>query len=140
MGQGVITLNNPQPGLILSPVNLPAASANAPPVPSWVYLAGLLPDRSNMGQAVITLNNPQPGFILSPVNLPAAQQTLTGYLDAIVGINLSGGFSGDIKFTFSGLPAGVIGSFSGPLECGGPTCRLVFFELVAGVTRSEEHK
>jgi hypothetical protein len=110
------------------------ASANAPPVPSWVYLAGLLPDRSNMGQAVITLNNPQPGFILSPVNLPAAQQTLTGYLDAIVGLNLSGGFSGDIKFTFSGLPAGVIGSFSGPLECGGPTCRLVFFELVAGVT------
>jgi hypothetical protein len=87
-----------------------------------------------MGEAVISLNSSKPGFTLSPVNLPTSLQTLSGWIDATVGINYFGGFSGNIQFAFSGLPAGVIGTFSPVYQCGGPTCGYVWFELAAGVT------
>ena len=110
------------------------ASASAPVAIGSVGVEGFTPAMALMGATWITLNNAKPGFTLLPVSLPASSQTLTRWLDQSVLINYSGGFSGPIQFTFSGLPNGVIGTFLPVDNCAGSSICDVRFELLAGIT------
>jgi len=110
------------------------ASASAPAPTGYLQLQGMVV-KANSGCVRVALNNDVPGFSIEPVNLPAAYQTLTGILDTELAIDFSGGFSGDVQLSFSGLPPGVVGSFQ---EFPGgndiANARFVGFELAAGVT------
>jgi hypothetical protein len=109
------------------------ASASAPAATGTVGVEGFTPAMTPMGATWIAVNNAKPGFTLLPVRLPASPQTLTTWLDAVVLIDYSGGFSGPIQFTFSGLPNGVIGTFLPVDNCAGSSICDVRFELLAGI-------
>jgi hypothetical protein len=110
------------------------AAASAPATTASVAVQAVTASKQVLGGTWIGLNNAKPGFTLFPVSLPASLQTLTGWLDAGLIVNYSGGFTGNIKFTFSGLPAGVIGTFAPMDNCGASTICGVRFELLAGIT------
>lgn len=108
------------------------ASASAPVPTGHLLLQGSVVNAAS-GNVAITLNNDVPGFSLEPPYIP--DQTLTGIIETGVTIDYSGGFSGPVDLSFSGLPPGVIGSFQEfPGGNNVSNQRFVGFELAAGVT------
>jgi hypothetical protein len=95
-----------------------------------VEIAGLV-GQWQIGVLRVTLNNDVPGFSLESPYIPVS--TLTEIIDTTLVIGYSGGFSGPVQLSFSGLPPGVIGSFQEVPE-DTTNVHTVQFELATGVT------
>jgi hypothetical protein len=106
------------------------ASAAAPAPAGYMQIQGMV-GHAEIGVLRIALNNDVPGFSLEPPSIPAA--TLTQIIDTTLVIDFSGGFSGPVQLSFSGLPPGVIGSFQ-EVPADNTNVHTVQFELAAGVT------
>jgi uncharacterized membrane protein len=106
------------------------ASASAPAPTGYMQVQGMV-GHLEMGILRITLNNDVPGFTLEPPSIPAS--TLTQIIDTTLVIDFSGGFSGPVQLSFSGLPPGVVGSFQ-EVPANTTNVHTVQFELAAGVT------
>jgi hypothetical protein len=106
------------------------AAAGAPAPTGYMQIQGLVGNQE-IGVLRVTLNNDVPGFSLQSPVIPVS--TLTQIIDTTLVIDFSGGFSGPVQLSFSGLPPGVIGSFQ-EVPADTTNVHTVQFELAAGVT------